>query len=388
VGLVDEQVFDSGPEALLGVEPYDFAARLDHLRCHPNDVLRKLRDDARARQQQWRLEELAITRVLDEREALDDVPDPTISARTAKTAVDVARALERQPAIAAAAHAGRLSWDQLVPVVELATPETDAEWAARGARTAPIDLHRLARRQRPVPLGDAQARAAARFVRMWRNHPAGMAEGRWSLPDVKGVLVEKVLDHMAERMRPAKGQPWDTLAHRRADALVTLCEQYADVEPTGRFKYLVMIQHPVDGVPEVDGIPLAQETVDALLPNAVVRETTSGQGGVPRSTKRKPIPADVERHVRLRDLHCRTPGCEETRRLDLHHLDPVTFGGANKIGIHDVVGICKWCHPMYEPHGPYRLVGDPEQPDGLTLVHRDDPPPDDPPPDARAGPDP
>jgi hypothetical protein len=39
---------------------------------------------------------------------------------------------------------------------------------------------------------------------------------------------------------------------------------------------------------------------------------------------------------------------------------------------------------MYEPHGPYRLVGDPERPDGLRLVHRDDAPPT----DARDGPDP
>jgi hypothetical protein len=242
----------------------------------------------------------------------------------------------------------------------------------------------MARRQRTVSLAEARARGDARFVRMWREHHVGMNGGRWALPDVKGVLVEKVLDHMAERMRPPKGQPWDTLAHRRADALVELCERYADVEPTGRFKYLVMIQHPVGGVPEVEGIPIAEATLNALLPSAVVRETATGADGVPRSTKRRPIPADVERHVRARDLHCRTPGCEETRGLQLHHMDAVCQGGANEIGIHKVVAVCRWDHPMYEPHGPYRLVGDPERPDGLRIVHRDDPPP----PDARDGPSP
>jgi hypothetical protein len=365
-------------------EPYDFGVRLDDLRCHPNDVLRKIVREARAEQQRWRLEEAAATRVLEEREALGDVPDPTVSARTAQVMVEIGRQLERQPEIAAAAHAGDLTWDQLQPVVELATPESDAEWAHRAPNMSPSDLQRLAGRRRAVALAEAQARAAARFVRTWRNAAAGMGGGRWELPDIDAVLVDKVLDHMAERMRPPKGQPWETLARRKADALVELCRTYADVEPTGRFKYLVMIQHPVGGVPEVDGIPIAEETVAALLPTAVIRESSGSASGVPRSTKRKPIPADVERHVRARDLHCRTPGCEETRGLQLHHLDAVCQGGANEIGIHKVVAVCRWDHPMYEPHGPYRLVGDPERPDGLRLVHRDDPPP----PDARDGPSP
>ena len=48
----------------------------------------------------------------------------------------MARALESLPAIQAAATDGRLSMEQLVPLVELATPETDAEWARR-ARPRP-----------------------------------------------------------------------------------------------------------------------------------------------------------------------------------------------------------------------------------------------------------
>ena len=36
-----------------------------------------------------------------------------------------------------------------------------------------------------------------------------MTAGRWRLPDLDGILVEKVLDHMAEQLRPAKGEAWD-----------------------------------------------------------------------------------------------------------------------------------------------------------------------------------
>ena len=48
-----------------------------------------------------------------------------------------------------------------------------------------------------------------------------------------------------------------------------------------------------------------------------------------------------------------------------------------------LVGVCTPDHWIVEPHNPYRLVGNPEEPDGLSLVHRDDPAPDAPP---RAGP--
>ena len=58
-----------------------------------------------------------------------------VRTRTARVEVDVARGLEALPAIAAAAEAGELSFDQLEHLVVLATPATDAEWAKRG-RTA------------------------------------------------------------------------------------------------------------------------------------------------------------------------------------------------------------------------------------------------------------
>jgi hypothetical protein len=189
-------------------------------------------------------------------------------------------------------------------------------------------------------------------------------------------LVDKVLEHMAERMRPARGMPWDSLAHRKADALVELCRSYADVEPTGRFRIeIVNIFDPNAKAfgPQVDGIPLASETVLSLLPQAKVRDCVVDDTGVPRTTKkpRVPLSADLERHIRRRDTQCRTPGCEETRNLKIHHCDPITAFGEN----HDprrLAAVCDHDHHLYEPHGPYQLLGNAEDPDGLRLVHRDD----------------
>jgi hypothetical protein len=366
---VDHPPVDDGAEA-----GYDFGARVDALRCHSTKVLRAMVAEARCEQQRWYLEELAATRVLDDRQALDALPDGSISARTAKTNREVARSLESLPKVAAAAWAGGLSKDQLAPVTEVATPATDAEWAVRGTTVAPLDLQRMARTARAVTAADAEARRVARFVSSWRDTDQGMVGGRWWLPDVDGVLVDKVLDHMAERMRPAKGMVWDSLAHRKADALVELARSYADVEPTGRFRIEIVeiTDRRGEVTREAEGIPVAAETVTALRPNAKVREAVLDRTGTHTTHRpRTALPADVDRHVRRRDRHCRVPGCESTRGLQIHHCRPVGMHGDSH-DPHGLAGVCPPHHRILEPHGPYRLIGDAEDPHGLTLVHRDD----------------
>ena len=79
-----------------------------------------------------------------------------VRSSTARGEVEIGRRLEALPAIAAKAEAGELSFDQLEQLVELATPETDAEWARRGAKAAPSELARLARQQRMVTDGGSR----------------------------------------------------------------------------------------------------------------------------------------------------------------------------------------------------------------------------------------
>jgi hypothetical protein len=216
---------------------------------------------------------------------------------------------------------------------------------------------------------------------MWREPQAGMLAGRFRLPDVDGALVESVFQRMCDRQRPAKGQPWAPLRHRMADALVDLCRNYAEVDPTGRSRPHVIIQKPANGPAEVNGMPIADATCVTLVRDARVEEQlVDERGGLVTDSNldQHSIPADVRRFVRTRDRHCRTPGCE--RPADhIHHMEPRSAGGnhdPNKLA-----GVCRTCHPRYEPHGPYQLVGNPDQIDGLRLVRIDGLP------DARAGPD-
>ncbi len=355
---------------------------VDELRCHPNEWLRDERSRVVGEQRRLRLREIAITGVLDERDARDPMPEASVPASTAKATVEVARALESRPALADAAARGDLSFEQLEPLTRIATPETDAEWAQRGPSCTPFDLQKLARRSRKLTAEDSRARTEARELRTWREPELGMVAGRFRIPELDGILVERVFEHMAEQLRPEKGEAWDSLAHRKADALVELCRTYADVEPTGAFKYVIVTHVRDDGTADCDGLEVAPETIDAIAPAAMRKTRHEDRQGIERTTTRarKPLPADVERHVRERDAHCRVPGCSHTRRLQAHHLVPCCQGGHD--GIDNLAMVCPYHHRLLVPHGPWHLIGDPEKIDGLRLVREDEPI------DARAGPSP
>jgi len=148
-----------------------FQDQMDELRTHETPWLRDERTRVVTERRRLEVRELAITRVLDERatrerEAEDDLIGASRdSARTARHKVEVARALESLPAIAAKAQAGELSWDQLEPLTRFATATIDTEWAERAPRYAPTDLARLARVARPVTAEEAATRREARELR-------------------------------------------------------------------------------------------------------------------------------------------------------------------------------------------------------------------------------
>src|SRR6266536_6700084 len=125
---------------------FDAAGHLDELRSWSTERLWAHHGHLVREQRRLHLEDLNVLRVLDERGKVD----PTVgrdgeSARTVRDKVETARRLESLPEVAAAAHAGMLSDEQLSSAAKLADEESDAEWAARAPNMAPADLARLAR---------------------------------------------------------------------------------------------------------------------------------------------------------------------------------------------------------------------------------------------------
>ncbi len=351
---------------------FDWTNRLTEIRCHDTAWIRTRLDGVVAEQRALKVEELALRRVLDERGKVDLNEEilrgsHNESPRTIRQTNEVARQLESLPAIAAAAHAGSLSWDQLKPLVEFATPETDARWAERAPRYSPADLERIARKQKVPTEADAKARREARDFRFWVRPGSGMVSGHFELPDVDGAFAKSVFERMAERRKPAAGQPWEKLGHRMADAFIDLCKNYADATP-GPLRSHITFHVPPDGPAEVDGIPIADSTLADLLEHATTSNVTVGDGQLSGArTDTDDIPAETKRFVTARDHHCRVGTCDETESLDYHHLIPRCEGGT-----HDPDNIVLACkrrrhHQMLVPNGSWRLEGNPSEPDGLHL---------------------
>jgi hypothetical protein len=364
--------------SFMGERTFDYAALVDELRCHTTEWLEAARDEAVRAQRRWRVRELAIVRVLDERGRVDDsmAGEDGISVRDVRQTRETARLLDELPNIANVAHEGELSEEQLHAVTRLAEPEDDADWAERAKHCSPEDLHRLAHRKRTPTAADGRKRREARSLGFWwRKDDAGMLDGRFSLPDVDGALFERVINQMVDRMKPPKGQPWETRARRGADALVELVRNYAHVEaPSGPDPYFV-VHIPADGPAEVAGIPLPNEMVESLRASAKIEPVLIDGAGTPvtRGRSRHALPPTVVRGVRLRDGKCLWPGCDRRTGLQVHHLWPVSWGGGDEQSNLALVCVGGGTdhHGQMAPHGKYLLLGNPNRIDGLHVVRVD-----------------
>ncbi|MET0275649.1 MAG: HNH endonuclease signature motif containing protein, partial [Acidimicrobiia bacterium] len=210
---------------------------------------------------------------------------------------------------------------------------------------------------------------------------------RGELPDLDGARVEATINKMIEQMRPPKGHPWDSYEHRGADALMQLIRAQADVErplhdgpeshQATRAPEPVLVVHvPLDGPAEVAGVPLPDTMVEQLRANSVIEPVLVDERGEPITVGRRgrALSPKIARAVLLRDGHCRVPGCERRRGLQIHHLVPRSWGGTDDIS--NLAAVCTGGpsdhHATLVPHGRWVLLGNPNQPDGLELVLRDE----------------
>jgi hypothetical protein len=200
---------------------------------------------------------------------------------------------------------------------------------------------------------------------------------RGALADLEGARFEACMNRMIDGMRPAKGQPWDTRAHRAADALVELCDRFEHAEsPQLRPRPLLVVQVPLRGPAElVPGVALPDAMVEALRANAGIEPVLVDDAGAPvavgaRSSSLSP---KIVRAIVLRDRHCRVGGCERTDGLQIHHLVPRSHGGTDEPS--NLAAVCAGGaadhHHLLVPHGPWALIGNPNRPDGLRLVRVD-----------------
>src|SRR5262245_48209360 len=133
---------------------------------------------------------------------------------TAVRAVESARALDQLPAVATVAGDGRLSPDQLGPVCRLATPETDAQWAADAPGCTAAHLRRLASCARRVPDVVAAEQHHRRGLRWWNAPRSGMLRLTGRLTPDAGATLTATLARLAERAGPDHDGLWEPYESR------------------------------------------------------------------------------------------------------------------------------------------------------------------------------
>ena len=291
--------------------------------------------------------------------------------------VETARRLESLPEIAAAAHEGVLSTEQLSAVTRLADEASDAEWARRAPNVAPAELARMARNASKPSTADSRQRYEARSLRMWWSPDKGMLHLNGQLPDVMGATFEATIQHLTEQAKPGKGQAWDSFEHRAADALVGLCERpdprKGTETPTLAPRPVVQVHVPEHGPAEIAGIPIADSLLEQLRANASIEPVLVDDDGVPVFIGKRTTGDLTEDRAggaaarRALPLHRH---CDVTWGLQIHHLRPRSWGGTDDPS--NLIAIASGHHPPLIPHGPWALVGNPNRPDGIDRVHLDD----------------
>jgi hypothetical protein len=202
------------------------------------------------------------------------------------------------------------------------------------------------------------------------------------LPDLMGAEFETTINELVDKMRPARESAWDKRAHRAADALVGMCRAVRDRDASaspGRSGSHVpalaprpnlQVQVPPVGPADIAGIPIPDEKLEQLRANSTIELVLLDEHGAPIAVGRKfsALSPKVAAAVLSRDGHCRWPGCDARRGLEIHHLVPRSLGGNDQVSNLATVCTLAHHHEQLVPHGPYALVGNPNQPDGLRLV--------------------
>jgi hypothetical protein len=275
--------------------------------------------------------------------------------RAAERITRTSDALRALPVLDEAMSNGELSLDQALAVVEVATPETEAELTRIAVGKPPAAIARAARLLVPPTLVDDVELYRRRALRM--TWVSGDRELKFSgsLPLEQGVAFEQAIWSIAKPLRATdkqSGSPVLEWSQYCADALVTLATQPGgDDDRVRRSPTTVIVHLSEDGTPpllEGSG-PISPETAERLCCDA--RRLTikpSGSDLVHSRVTRCASYPQLRALSKRAGGHCQYPGCSATRELQGHHMILDTLGG--KAELDNLILLCPRHHALLHDH--------------------------------------
>lgn len=178
---------------------------------------------------------------------------------------------------------------------------------------------------------------------------------------------------MTEPATPGPDGRYEPYAARCADALVELASQRLTDDQDGD-RACVVVHVPAGALVEggtepgaeiADGIPIPNEVARRIACDAYWQPALDRyERTIATSRRKRTIPASLRRAIRRRDRHCRFPGCDRRRGLQIHHMVHYADGGPTESW--NLVSLCPYHHRFLHEHG-WTVTGDPEQPEGLVF---------------------
>jgi Domain of unknown function (DUF222)/HNH endonuclease len=286
-----------------------------------------------------------------------------VAASTAREWVTAAGKLHELPEISDALSQGKLSFDQVKPLVEVAKPETDASLAEQATHWSAKQVRELATAARNQTDGQATGAFVRRFLRFddRRRSLAGTLPAD-QYAAVKGALVARASQKVSEHT------PFD---QRMADALVTLCKADAEGGTGGshdragglhRNRPTVVVHTDLSfltggaGSAELDVLgPVSREVARRLACDAKVLVSGDDTGESLNLGRTRRHPTDAQRiEIRRRDKGCRFPGCTHTEFTDVHHVVHWVDGG--RTDLDNLTELCDQHHRAVHEMG-WKMAG-------------------------------
>jgi hypothetical protein len=299
----------------------------------------------------------------------------SVTAATAREWVTAATKLEVLPNIGEALSQGKLSFDQVKPLVDVAKPETDAQlaeqathWSAKQVRELAVD----ARRESDAQASGAYCRRFLRFDDRRRSFAGVLPADQYAT--VKSRLVSRASRRLRDRT------PFD---QRMADALVEVCIEdgaggggASDAAGAGaagaagsaggavQNRPTVVVHADMTflaggpGGAELDVLgPLAPEVARRLACDAkVIVSADNAEGRSLDQGRARRSPTDAQRlEIRRRDKGCRFPGCTHTEFTAAHHIEHWVNGGTTDMA--NLVELCDQHHRAVHEMG-WKMSGD------------------------------
>jgi hypothetical protein len=293
----------------------------------------------------------------------------------AVAAMDTLGLIRDLPATADALLTGRLSLLQVSEVAAVASewPETEQELLDAADTLSLNELRDTCRRVQAAMVIDEEDRhrriRKGRYLRSWTDRSGAVRLSARLTPEEGARLLAEVDARCDAIVDDAKAGGWyESVEAHRADALVDLARSAGADESSSAPEALIhvwvdydalMRGHTVAGeqceIPGVGPIPVSvarQLANDAYLKVLV----TKGEDITVVAHAGRTIPARLRTAVECRDPECIVPGCEERRRLQIDHRQPVAAQGLTRLD--NLARLCRRHHYEKSVLG-YRYRGGP-----------------------------